>query len=61
MLSIEVVYKPGKEQVTTGMLSRAPVEVAKDGAPREQILTVKVFVTLENTRDNVYNIKVAFD
>ena len=37
---MEVVYKPGKEQVTADMLSRAPVEVAKDGAPGEQIFIV---------------------
>ena len=41
---MEVVYKSGKEQVTADMLSRAPVEVAKDGAPGEQIFIVNQLV-----------------
>ena len=36
----EVVYKTGKEHVTADMLARAPVEVAKDRAPGEQIFTI---------------------
>ena len=37
---MKVVYKPGTEQITADMLSRAPVGPASGGVPDEQIFTV---------------------